>query len=62
MFSHVAINYSFGRDESLVRGSPVNMWQMCLCPSGAMLLGDEAVVKESGRGGGAREDGRGCSS
>lgn len=25
-----------------------------------MLLGEEAVVKELGRGGGARQDGRGC--
>lgn len=62
MFSHAAISYSFGSGESLAREGPVNVWQMCLCPSGVMLLGEEAVVKESGRGGGAREDGRGWSS
>lgn len=61
MFSHAAISYSFGSDKSLARGSPINVWQMCLCPSGVVLLGEEAV-KESGRGGGAREDERGWSS
>lgn len=28
-------------------------------PRGVMLLGEKAVVEESGRGGGAREGGRG---
>lgn len=40
-------------DESLVRGHPLNTWQLCLCQSGVMLLGEKAVVKDSGRGGGA---------
>lgn len=59
VFAYAAISYSFGSGESLARESPANAWQLCLFPSCAMLLGEEAVVKELGRGGGAREDGRG---
>lgn len=42
-----------------MNGSPANAWQMCLFPSSVMPLGEEAVVKELGRGEGARQDGRG---
>jgi len=62
VFSHAAISCSFGIDESVARGRPANTWQMCLWPSGVKLLGEEAVVKESGRGEGAGEDSRGLSS